>query len=60
MSGFRAAAGIFIARAPFAPFLAGCNEPDSAIASVGNPASEPDVSVATVKLNKLVLTPLGR
>jgi membrane fusion protein (multidrug efflux system) len=49
MSGLRASAGIFIALAAIAPFLAGCNEPDSAIASIGNPASEPDVSVVTVK-----------
>ena len=49
MSGLRASAGIFIALAVIAPFLAGCNEPDSAIASIGNAASEPDVSVITVK-----------
>lgn len=50
MSGVRASpAAIVIVLAALAPFLAGCNEPDSAIASVGNQSGEPDVSVVTVK-----------
>jgi membrane fusion protein (multidrug efflux system) len=32
-----------------APLLAGCNQPDAAVAAVNTQASEPDVSVVTVK-----------
>ena len=50
MSRVRASqAAIVVVLAAIAPFLAGCNEPDSAIASVGNQPGEPDVSVVTVK-----------
>jgi membrane fusion protein, multidrug efflux system len=50
MSGVRASqAAVFIVLAAIAPLLAGCNEPDTAIASVANQSGEPDVSVVTVK-----------
>jgi len=50
MSGLRArSAGILLVLAAIAPLLAGCNEPESAIASVVSQPTEPDVSVITVK-----------
>jgi membrane fusion protein (multidrug efflux system) len=50
MSGLRArSAGILLVLAAIAPLLAGCNEPESAIASVASQPTEPDVSVITVK-----------
>jgi len=50
MSGLRArSAGILLVLAAIAPLLAGCNEPESAIASVASQLTEPDVSVITVK-----------
>jgi len=48
MSGFRASsAGIVLVLAAMAPLLAGCDEPNTAVASV--PTVDPDVSIVTVK-----------
>jgi membrane fusion protein (multidrug efflux system) len=50
MSGLRArSAGMVVVLAAIAPLLAGCNEPDSAVASVATQPTEPDVSVVTIK-----------
>jgi len=50
MSGIRVrSAGILLVLTAIAPLLAGCNEPESAIASVATQPTEPDVSVITVK-----------
>ena len=50
MSGPRVrSAGILLVLTAIAPLLAGCNEPESAIASVATQPSEPDVSIVTVK-----------
>jgi len=50
MSGLRARqASILVVLAAIAPLLAGCNEPDSAVASVATQPTEPDVSIVTVK-----------
>jgi membrane fusion protein, multidrug efflux system len=50
MSGLRARpAGILVVLAAIAPLLAGCNEPDSAVASVAMQPTEPDVSIVTIK-----------
>jgi membrane fusion protein, multidrug efflux system len=50
MSGLRASpVAIAMVLAALAPLLAGCNEPDAAIASTASQPSEPDVSVVTVK-----------
>ena len=46
---FARAAAIALALAALAPLLAGCNEPDAAVASVSQQAVEPDVSIVTVK-----------
>jgi membrane fusion protein (multidrug efflux system) len=42
-------AAILLVLAATAPLLAGCNEPDAAIASVASQPTEPDVSIITVK-----------
>jgi len=42
-------AGILLVLTAIAPLLAGCNEPESAIASVATQPTEPDVSIVTVK-----------
>jgi len=49
MSGLRASAGIWLMLAASAPLLAGCNEPDVAVAAVDSQPAAPDVSVVTVK-----------
>src|SRR5215475_15092498 len=50
MSGLRArSAGILLVLTAIAPWLAGCNEPESAVASVATQPNEPDVSIVTVK-----------
>ena len=50
MSGPRVrSAGILLVLTAIAPLLAGCNEPESAIASVATQPTEPDVSIVTVK-----------
>jgi membrane fusion protein, multidrug efflux system len=50
MSGLRVrSAGILLVLTALAPLLAGCNEPESAIASVASQPTEPDVSIITVK-----------
>ena len=50
MSGLRVrSAAILLVLAATAPLLAGCNEPDAAIASVASRPTEPDVSIITVK-----------
>jgi membrane fusion protein (multidrug efflux system) len=50
MSGLRVrSAAILLVLAATAPLLAGCNEPDAAIASVASQPTEPDVSIITVK-----------
>ena len=50
MSGLRASpAAIAVVLAALAPLLAGCNEPDAAIAAVATQPNEPDVSIVTVK-----------
>src|SRR5215468_6626096 len=50
MSGLRArSAGILLVLTAIAPLLAGCNEPESAVASVATQPNEPDVSVVTIK-----------
>jgi len=50
MSGLRArSAGILLVLTAIAPLLAGCNEPESAVASVATQPNEPDVSIVTVK-----------
>lgn len=50
MSGLRArSAGILLLLTAIAPILAGCDEPDSAVASVATQPIEPDVSVVTIK-----------
>jgi len=50
MSGLRASpAAIAVVLAALAPLLAGCNEPDQAVASVATQPNEPDVSIVTVK-----------
>ncbi|MGH6738136.1 MAG: efflux RND transporter periplasmic adaptor subunit, partial [Bradyrhizobium sp.] len=42
-------AGILLALTALVPLLAGCNEPESAIASVVSQSTEPDVSIVTVR-----------
>ena len=50
MSGLRVRpAGILLVLAAIAPLLAGCNEPESAIASVASQPTEPDVGIISVK-----------
>ena len=50
MSGLRVrSAGILLVLTATAPLLAGCNEPESAIASVVSQSTEPDVSIVTVR-----------
>jgi len=49
MSGLRASAGILLMLAASGPLLAGCNEPDAAVAAVNSQPAAPDVSVVTVK-----------
>jgi membrane fusion protein (multidrug efflux system) len=50
MSGLRGrSAGILLVLAAIAPLLAGCNEPESALASVATQPTEPDVSVVTIR-----------
>jgi membrane fusion protein (multidrug efflux system) len=49
MSGLRAQAGILLVLAATAPLLAGCDQPDAAVAAVGSKTAEPDVSVVSVK-----------
>src|SRR5581483_9325506 len=49
MSGLRASAGILLMLAASAPLLAGCNQPDAAVAAVNSQPDEPDVSVVAVK-----------
>src|SRR5262245_66640490 len=50
MSGLRASpVAIAVVLAALAPLLAGCNEPEQAIASTASQPNEPDVSIVTVK-----------
>ena len=49
MSGLRAQASILLVLAATAPLLAGCDQPDAAVAAVGSKTAEPDVSVVSVK-----------
>jgi membrane fusion protein (multidrug efflux system) len=50
MSGLRVrSAGIVLVLAAIAPLLVGCNEPESAVASVAAQPTEPDVSIVTIK-----------
>jgi membrane fusion protein (multidrug efflux system) len=50
MSGLRArSAAILLVLTAIAPFLAACDQPDAAQASVSTQAVEPDVSIVTIK-----------
>ena len=50
MSGLRVrSAGLVLVLAAIAPLLVGCNEPESAVASVAAQPTEPDVSIVTIK-----------
>src|SRR5215831_16018096 len=50
MSGLSArSAGILLVLSAIAPFLAGCDQTDTAQASVSTQAAEPDVGIVTVK-----------